>query len=321
MPRPSPALPLVLGLLLSSSALAGSGPWVIGEGQTSVYLGSEFQRFGTLSGREGKGAAGDIAVDDGIESIGFKGILTYGIRDAIELDVLVPWYRVEANRPGGAVCASLGPQTCATTEGLGNLEARVKGLLVDELVGAPVSLAAYGTLRLGQFTAPERARVTNLGEGTTDIGGGLAIGRSGGFGGGGTWSAHVDTQARHRFSNVAEASPPIPGWELLIDAEAFIGARRWWSLGPSLTYFNRPQGLDVEELLARPAVATDIDRFARLNGRFLRAGGKALIRSSERTTFVAGASWTLAAVNNPSDVFSVNAGITIHPRRPAGGKG
>ncbi len=299
--------------LASPRAEAGSGPWVMGEGNTSVYLGSEYQRFETLSGKDGKGAAGDIPVDDGIETIGATAIVSHGLRDNIELELAVPYHRVAANRPG-PVCASLGPKTCATTEGFGNLSGRVKALLVDELSGAPLSLSAFATLRVGQHTAPERARVTNLGEGTTDLGGGLSLGRSGGFGQG-YWSAHVDGQARHRFSKVAEASPPIPGWEALVDAEVFAGARRWWSVGPSISWFYRPQGIDVEELLTTPALATDIDRFGRLNGSFLRAGGKVLVRSSQRTTLVAGASWTLAAVNNPSDVFTLSAGLTLHPRR------
>ena len=53
-------------------------------------------------------------------------------------------------------------------------------LALDELYGPPLSLAVGGELRVGTFTAPERAQLTNLGEGTTDLGAFLSAGRSGG---------------------------------------------------------------------------------------------------------------------------------------------
>lgn len=317
MPRAKPARSATVAAIclgfLSAPAMAGSGPWVIGEGNTSIYIGSEFQRFSKLATRDGKGAKSEIDVDDGVEGIGLRVIASHGLREAIEMELEVPWQRVEANRPGGAVCGLLGPDTCRTTTGIGVLSGRVKGLVVDELKGSPVSVSIAGDVRLGQLTSDERSRVTNLGEGTTDLGGGLAVGRSGGLGDG-FWSAYLDTRARYRSSNVVDASPPVPGWEMQIDAEAFLGTQAWWSIGPSVSWFKRPDGVDVEDLLSTPRLATDIDRFARLRAESLRAGAKLLLRSSERTTFVTGAAWTLRAVNNPSDVFTFTVGLTVHPR-------
>ena len=293
---------------------AGSGPWVLSEGETSVYLGAESQRIDRLALASGMGADDVLNVDDGIETTGVKAVVSHGIRKGVELELDVPWARVEANRPDGDVCTLLGPATCARTQGLAPVRVKVKGLVLDELYGAPLSVALAATARFSQWTGPKRGRITNLGEGTTDYGAGLALGRSGGLGQG-FWSAHVDTEWRYRLSNVADASPPVPGYEVLVDAEVFAGARSWWSIGPTLSWYERPQGVDVEDLLGDPQLAVDIDRFARLRVRAVRVGGKLLIRSSERTTLVLGGFTTAAAVNNPV-VSGASIGLGLQPRSP-----
>jgi hypothetical protein len=120
----------------------------------------------------------------------------------------------------------------------------------------------------------------------------------------------------YRQSNVVDAKPPIPGSEISVNMEVLAGSRAWWSIGPTVTYWERPQGIDLEDLLASPRLATDIDRFARLRARSVRVGGKLLVRSSERTTLVIGGWGTSAAVNNPL-VVGLNAGLSFYPR-PAG---
>ncbi len=302
----------VLAWTCSTTALAGSGPWVVSEGETSIFLGTEAQRFGQLTQSSGKGADDVIDTDDGIETTFVKGVLSHGIRKGIELEIDVPWARVEANRPAGDLCNLLGPTTCSRTQGLAPVGLQVKGLVLDELYGAPVSMSVSATARLGQWTGPKRARVTNLGEGTTDVGAALAVGRSGGIGQG-FWSAYVDTEYRYRMNNVANASPPVPGYEIIVEAEALVGARSWWSVGPTICWFERPQGVDVEDLLTTPNLAVDIDRFARLNARAVRVGGKLLIRSSERTTLALGGFATAAAINNPV-VAGASIGLGLQPR-------
>ena len=79
----------------------------------------------------------------------------------------------------------------------------------------------------------------------------------------------------------------------------------------------RPQGVDVEDLLADPQLAVDVDRFARLRVRAVRVGGKVLIRSSERTTLVVGAFTTAAAINNPV-VTGASVGLGLQPRAMRG---
>ena len=302
----------LLSILVASPAIAGSGPWTISEGDTSIYAGVESQRLERLTLSSGAGADDVLDVDDGLETTGTVMVVTHGIRQDIEFQVNASWMRVQANRPDGELCAALGPQTCKTTRGLAPMGVQVKWQIVDELVGAPLSMSIGGAARFSQWTARTRDRTTNLGEGTTDFGPTLALGRSGGLGEG-FWSAHVDTSWLYRQSNIVDSDPPVPGSELKIDTEALGGTRTWWSVGPTISYWERPQGVDLEDILADPNLATDIDRFARLRARSVRVGGKLLIRSSERTTLVLAGFTTVAAVNNPL-VSGLSAGFGFYPR-------
>ena len=291
-------------------AQAGSGPWVISPQDWSLYAGLESQRISELALKDGLGDPSVVQVDDGIETTTANAILTYGLRKRVELELGVPRSRVDANRPGGAVCASLGDRACATTKGFGVVTGRGKVLLADELLGSPVSVAVGAELRLGQHTGATRGRITNLGEGTTDLGAFVAVGRSGGLADG-SWSAHLDAGYRHRSSNRSLEDDPLPGAEILADAELFVGTKAWWSVGPTLSYWDRPEGVDFGE-----GDLTDIDRFGELNGRAVRVGGKLLLRSPSRTTLVLSGSQTVVARNNPR-VISYGAGLAFYPERRA----
>jgi hypothetical protein len=303
---------VILLLAAATDARAGSGPWVVSEGDLNVYSELEYQRISELAISSNGEEVDVIAVDDGIETFGAKAIATYGLRERIDLELQVPWYRAEANTTTGPICTTLGLQACVTTEGLGAVTAKVKGLLVDELALAPVSLSVAGVARFGAFTSDERARITNLGEGTTDLGGVLAVGRSGGLLDG-FWSGWAQVGWLHRFPNQEFRGIAVPGGELLADAEVMAGARRWWSLGPSVSLLHRPEGVDFVQ-----ADVTSVDRFSMLRVTSLRGGGKLVLRSSERTALVLSGLTTLAAVNNPY-VFSFGAGVSIQPRLRGGG--
>lgn len=299
---------IAAALLLVPAAHAGSGPWVVSSGDVSLYAGTEYQRITELVIHDSGEEIDTIDVDDGLETFGVKGIASYGLRERIELELEIPWYRVEANRAGGPVCSSLGLQACETTEGLGVVSAKVKGLVLDELAGAPVSLSVAGLVRFGAFTSDTRARLTNLSEGTTDLGGALAVGRSGGLGDG-FWSAWVEAGWRHRFPNAERGGVAVPGGELTTDADALGGLQRWWSVGPSLSLLYRPDGYDFVAL-----DALSPDRFGELRVLNLRVGGKLILRSSERVSVVASAHKSVVVRNNPTPL-SIGLGLSVQPRR------
>jgi hypothetical protein len=299
---------IAAALVLASTAHAGSGPWVVSPGDVNLYAGTEYQRITELVVHDEGEEVDVVQVDDGLETFGVKAIASYGLRERIELELEVPWYRVEANRTAGAVCTSLALQACETTEGIGVVRTQVKGLVLDELAGSPVSLSVAGVLRFGALTSDTRARLTNLSEGTTDVGGVLAVGRSGGLGDG-FWSAWASAGWRHRFPNAKRGGVAVPGGEFTSDADLLGGLRSWWSVGPSVSLLYRPNGYDFVAL-----DAASPDRFGELRILSTRVGGKLILRSNERVSVVASAHKAVVVRNNPTPL-SIGLGLSVQPRQ------
>jgi hypothetical protein len=194
---------------------------------------------------------------------------------------------------------------------VGVITARTKALVLDEYFGAPLSLSLGAELRYGDFTADTRARITNVGEGTTDLGPTIAIGRVGSFGGETFFSTYAEAGWRYRFPTT-RAFPDAPTGQLRApqpetwaQAEFLAGPTPWLSLGPSATFLTRA-GLDWGELdLADP------DRLAALGITAVRAGGTLVIRNQGDLALSASVMSVLYARNNPTDVISVNLGVSF----------
>src|SRR5687768_13175668 len=122
--------------MLAHTATAGSGPWVVGDGRASVYLGVEAQRLNHLAVNTDDERE-VLDVGEGISKFGVRAIATVGLGRRLELEGSAPWYHVRANREDAALCEALGLGACDTTQGVGILEARVKGVVLDEYFGAP----------------------------------------------------------------------------------------------------------------------------------------------------------------------------------------
>ena len=299
---------LVLASVFVSLASAGSGPWVVGEGQASLYVGGEAQRLSQLAITvEGERDVIDVA--EGISTVGLKGIATVGLTPRIELQGILPWWRVQATRPDHPLCEALGLGACRTTSSLGVVELRGKGLVLDEFFGAPVSLALGAEMRLGDFTYGTRERVTNVGEGALDAGAFLAVGRTGAVGARGYWSAYLEVLGRYRAPTTrdfpeANAGRSVPGSEFGATAEWVVGPRSRVAFGPVASVLWRPWGKDFGEL-----DLTDRDRFGALRILTTRVGGTLAIRGPESLVATLSVLRTVVAINNPSDVLTVSGGV------------
>jgi hypothetical protein len=302
----------IAGLMaLLSMAWAGGGPWVISPGDASIYTGTSVERFSHLAVSNGKYADDVITVDNGVTKFGLQALVTYGLLPQAEIELTVPWQYNRANRTDGTLCASFGDQTCNTTVGFAPIRGRLKVQVLDEFYGAPLSFAVGMGLRQGQYTAPERDRITNIGEGTADLEAFVSAGRSGLLGDA-FWSAYVDATWRYRFPNTYNDDLiPVPGWELLVDAEMLAGGPPQFSFGPAVSLFWRPWGIDFEDI-----DLSDPDRFAGLQAHAVRIGAKAILRSSDRVLLAMSTMWTVAAKNNPSDSFVLGVGVQIFQVSP-----
>lgn len=297
-------------------AEAGGGPWVLGPGDQTLYVGMDVQRLTQLGIQAGPNPADYTTIDvgEGLSSFGVKAIANYGILSRVELELELPWYRVSANRTDAEPCLALGEGSCKTTQSIGLIRGQAKWLVLDELQGMPLSVSLGGTLRYGGFTAPARSRITNVGEGTTDLGPSIHLGRSGGLGKSGYWSAYTELFWLYRFPSTdsyqgsdlgpdAPVSAPLPEW--ILNAEVLFSPDAKVAFGPSASGLYR-KGLDWYELnLADP------DRLAALGVYNFRVGGKAVIRNERGVAFSTGFLRTVVSYNNPSDAWLVSAGLSV----------
>lgn len=313
-------LSLAAALLLPATASAGSGPWVIGDGEYSVYVGGEVQRLERLQTVGADGTRDTIDVDQGLSTLGGKVILTVGAQGRMEAELAVPWFRVQANQPG-AVCDALDGggalpfSSCATTQGVGIITARGKGTVLDELYGDPLTWAVGGELRFGHFTTEDRHRITNLGEGTFDVGAFTSVGRGGLLGEqGGYWTGFVEVAGWYRTPNTRDYTGidgqtlAAPGPEFAVNSQVLFGTRPWFSIGPDALLYARPFGLDFGEL-----DPTDEDRFAALRFMNVRVGATIVVRARDNINFSASALHTVAASNNPYTTV-VSIGVSTNGR-------
>ncbi|MFT5680211.1 MAG: hypothetical protein ACI8RZ_001117 [Myxococcota bacterium] len=255
----------------------------------------------------GNGTSVDLA-GDGLSTFGMIAGVTAGLIPRVDGQLFVPWYRSRVLNEGDPDCALRGLQACKTSTGLGTINLRIRGQLLDELYGAPVSLTLGGELRQGQLTADTRARLTAIGEGTADAGGFLAMGRSGGFGEG-VWSASTEVGWRYRFKNTTTGAP---GNEVFGDVELLAGPTPSWKVGLVGIGLLRPNGLDLGE-----TDFTDPERFVALRVRSVQVGGKLLLRNDRSWTVVLSGLRTVYAQNVPSDELIISAGISMWQPAPA----
>lgn len=303
---------LVVALLLCPApADAGSGPWVLGQGDHTLYLGLEAQRFDHLALAAGSGADDVTQVGGGVSTWGAKAIATVGLLPRLEAELALPWYEVRQNREEASPCPELSLGACETTRGIGVIRARAKLRALDEILGPPVTLSFGLEAQLGQATADDRARITNLGEGTLDAGAFGVVGRSGSLGGGGGyWSSYLELGGRYRSRNAELGGIEAPGAETWGEGQFLLAPGGRLAFGPEASFLWRPAGVDVEDMLADPEIVLDIDRFSALRIFTAQAGGKVLVRCSDRVTANAGVLHTLYAINNPTDVWVLDLGIS-----------
>jgi hypothetical protein len=295
---------------MAAVATAGSGPWIQTTGDASIYVSTEAQRFGTfvLEGGNFSHEAGEdptVDVDDGISDFYLKPFITYGLTPRSEVEASFAFGIAEPNDPNGELCALFGPQGCAPTVGFTPLTVRAKVNWLDQTFGAPLSGSVGLEFRYGQYTAEHRDRLTNLGEGSLDLGLTTALGRAGSLPGGGYFYTYAEGVARYRSPLGEVKDKASPGAEIQGLADLVLVPDGKFGFGPSLAAFSRPGGLDWAE-----TDLADIDRFTVLRVVALQAGAKLSLGVPGRTTATLSLLQTYYAENNPlTTVLSFGLGF------------
>lgn len=300
-------------LLLSAPAQAGDGPWTLNPGDLSVYGGVNYFRYGRFIGAT---PDNDGGLGAGITAVGAVGVATAGLADGLELEAVVPYERVRVNNPASGPCTSdnAPPGFCRTTAGVGDLSVTLKGRLINELYTSPVTVSAAAGLRSGEFYADQRNRLTTLGDGQTDLGAGLSVGRTDLMLGGRGWY-RVGAWGWYwlRFPNGRDDQDRrVPGDEISYTAEATFSLHPRFGFGPAVQGFHRLWG---EELGS--SSFQDIDVWSKLKAEQIQVGGKVGIYTEAGPTISIAALRTVYARNNPADTLVLSIGVGFY--RPQGG--
>jgi hypothetical protein len=160
-------------------------------------------------------------------------------------------------------------------------------------------------MRLGEWTAGDRHRLTAIGEGTTDLYGSVFVGRAGSV-----YATWLGVTYYHRFP-VAYlrylGGLKVPGDDINIMGDALVYPRSAIGLGPSFDVLHRTTGVNWGDVQNQ-----DMDRYTALAVTTVKVGGKLSVRSHKYITFNASAFTTLYARNNPGDGFNVGVGVGFY---------
>lgn len=274
-------------LLLSQTAFAG-GPWIPPTQLVSTYVGASHQSFGTLSDGQGN----KIELPTPVNEAGLVMIGSMGLHERIGLDLVIPIKHVYAKE-------------FDSTTSLGHVQLTGKFRLLDEGSGSPLTISALTTVQSGFAHAANRGRLTNAGDGTTDLMAGLSLGRSGQCQQG-PWWVHATSQYLFHLPYENGEAGKIPSDDILVDFEAALAVHPSIGLAVATNGFFRTGGQDF------PAVnlSNVENQWAALDADQVLAGGKAFIFLPKNRSIVLGALRTIYAKNNPTDTLIVLAGFS-----------
>lgn len=291
---------MILLSLVSSLATAGTGPWTLDSGDHNVYVGGTYSQFRNI----GRPGADPARLGTGLNSAELVGVWTGGVVDGLDVEFVLPFKRAWAGEVRVPFCVQGRPDDwCAPTGGLANVGVHLRLRLLDERAFRPVSVSGRLGLRSGASYADRRGRLTTLGDGQTDLGAGIAIGRTDTVGK--AWyrvSAAADYWLRFKLAEVDGRR--MPGDEVAAGIDAMGSPVPWVGIGASASGFHRLWGVSLGEI-----TLGDRDAWISLAATHVRFGPKLAFYTSNNWTFFSTVQFTAYARNTPSDMTLVSAGI------------
>ncbi|MFK7930686.1 MAG: hypothetical protein AB8H79_21045 [Myxococcota bacterium] len=294
-------------VLFAAFAGAGTGPWTLDAGEHNAYVGVDYGQFQTI-GRPGQDAA---KLQTGLNAAQVTGVWTAGIIDGVDMELVVPLKRAWATDDRTSFCVQSRPDDwCEPTQGVGNVGLHFRGRLLSEDNFRPITLSARLGLRTGAAYAGQRGRLTTLGDGQTDLGAGLSIGRTGTAGK--AWyrvSMAADYWLRFRLATTDGRR--VPGDELAAGVDALGSPVPWLGMGVSAAGFHRLWGVGLGDVRLG-----DRDAWVSLAASHVRVGPKVAFYTKNHWTFFSTVQFTAAAKNAPSDMIWGTVGVGRFFRKP-----
>ena len=271
--------------LTGASALAGGGPWTLPAGARNLYVGTTQSRFSEIAGDMGPTDVGAVQATT-LQAIG-----TVGLLEGMEVELAVPWTRANHLEPSADPCDSVWRPSdfCTSSASLAPLQATLKGRLMDEGALQPVTLSAALSLRAGNTTAQYRDRLTATGDGQTDLGALLSVGRTGQVGSDGFYRLALTGGYYYRTALASPEGTKVPADQVELTVGGVVAPIRQVGLGPLVTGFHRLGGIDLSEL--KP---DDPNGFPSLAASQVKAGGELWISGANDITLA------ISALRSPS---------------------
>lgn len=300
-------------LLLAGAALAGSGPWTLPAGHQNVFVGGDYGAFRNIA----NGSGGSARLGSALRHVQLHGVYTVGLVEGFDVEVLLPYERAWATAPETGFCVEDRPgDWCDTTQGLGDASLMMRLRLLDEGSYRPITASVRIMARTGAGYASQRSRLTTLGDGQTDVGAGLAVGRTGASGGGRWYRVSAASSYWYRFGVGRLDGKKIPADEISFGLDVIGSPVRWFGLGGSIGGFTRLGGVALTE-----AEIGSPNAWVSLDAAQVMAGPELAFYTDNGWTFYGTARFTLASRSSPRDLTMGSVGIGRYIRRRARNEG
>lgn len=289
-------------LLLSvSPAQASEGPWTTSPGLHNIYLGLIGERFQCFEadGRSSSACGSGLGTKVPVAQVGAKVFYRTGLNKKTDVAIGVPVGQSFTTEPTSS-------SQYDTTAGVGTIQGRIRrriGSLGD------VGFATGAGLKTGALHRSTRDRITNLGEGSTDLTGSLYMGSTGlslrRF-----HTSSIDLSYTYRLAQTADSAVGrIPADEINATAVSLLAVSSKLGLGLSADAAWRLWG---QQLTPEKLVVSGDDRWAALAAAQVKLGGRIVIYPGERAPYLQlSAMRTVWARNNPLDTTQLEIAMGI----------
>ncbi len=294
----------MLLLLTLSVSFASEGPWTTAPGRSNVYIGLGYETFSEfcsgaclVGGTDQNSNELPTAVNKTYVNVFWRYGLSPKWDIALDAPVAIVW--TDEDLAGDAF---------ATTKAPGIIQARARYQFVKQ-GEVPVSAALRFGARAGVLHFESRNRLTNVGEGSTDIGAQVSVGRSGLTRVGGLiWSVDAGYWMRG-YPGRSEISDyngqRVPRNELAASSTVMLQPTGPVGFILAADGFYRTGGRAFSE----PEWDTG-SQWAELNAAQVKAGGRVMIFPTAYTPNMSvGFMYSIWAKNNPSNDWVVDLGV------------
>jgi len=278
------------------SSFASEGPWTARAGTHNLYAGiyvEEFQCFESEGKSDPKCSSG-IPIPSPVRQVGLKVFYRYGLDSNWDVAFAAPFAR--SSVVGGSQ---------KTTTGIGLFESRVRRRLGS--TGGVDWSTSFG-LRSGQLHKESRNRLTNLGEGTTDLFSTISLGSTGLLGPR-FFTTSMDITYYYRFPlQVSDKVGKIPADEVRASAIFDYATTSRFGVGVAVDGFHR---LDGEVLNGQKLTESyGDDRWAALQASQVKAGGRIMLYPYGAMPYIQlSVQRVVWAKNNPTDAMFVEVAM------------